>query len=588
MKKLNKSASIKQKLSLSFLGLFLLIPQIAAAQTAWNMPQFDQKIQIGKDASVTVKETITADFTNQPHHGIYRYVPVQYLDRLNNNLNLHYQVLSITDQSGKAYEFKQSEDGANLFLKIGSADFTISKPTTYVITYRFNRILTQFPDHDELYWNVTGNDGQVDILNSQVELTLPQDVPTAQLQAACYTGILGSTEKNCTAKIINGTTIRYQTTETIRPGEGFTIVVGFPKNIVTFPTPLQQALWFLQDNWGYLIPLFTFAILFYLWYTRGRDPRATRTAIMPEYEAPENLTPAEVGTLIDESVDMRDITSTIIDLAVKGYLIIEETKTKNFFGEKVEYTLVKKSTGGVAPLKEHEQILYDGIFGAQGVIGKKVKLSDLENEFYSKIPLIQNALYKNLTSEGYFASDPQKVRNFYIAGGFILLFINLFALGSFLNLGILIGIIFSCILIFIFAKFMPRRSQKGANILRRIYGLEEFIKTAERDRLKFQEKENIFEKILPYAIALNLANKWTKACEGIYKTPPSWYRSSDPMFMNNFSTYYFLNSLNHLNSNISTSLNSRPRTSSSSGGSGFSSGGGSSGGGFGGGGSGGW
>ena len=146
------------------------------------------------------------------------------------------------------------------------------------------------------------------------------------------------------------------------------------------------------------------------------------------------------------------------------------------------------------------------------------------------------------------------------------------------------GVVISAILIMIFGRYMPAKTKKGAETYIKILGLKEYINTAEKDRLKFQEKENIFEKLLPYAMTLGIADKWTKAFEGIYKTPPSWYQSNNPNFLNNFSTLYFFNSLNGLSSSMESAFQSSPRSS----GSGFSSGGGFSGGGGGGGGGSGW
>jgi uncharacterized membrane protein len=166
-----------------------------------------------------------------------------------------------------------------------------------------------------------------------------------------------------------------------------------------------------------------------------------------------------------------------------------------------------------------------------------------------------------------------------------LFFVTIFFLGflSDINLPLFLGLLLSAPLIFIFGFFMPQRTQKGADTQIRILGLEEFIKTAETDRVKFYEKENIFEKILPYAIAFGIADRWAKACEGLYKTQPNWYQSSDPNMLHHFNTYYFLHTLNSFNSSMTSNMVAAPRSSASGGHSGFG-GGGFSGGGFGGGG----
>ena len=142
-------------------------------------------------------------------------------------------------------------------------------------------------------------------------------------------------------------------------------------------------------------------------------------------------------------------------------------------------------------------------------------------------------------------------------------------------------------LVFLLAgNFMPAKTKKGVETYYKILGLKEYIKTAETDRIKFQEKENIFEKLLPYAMALGIGEKWCKTFKGIYTTPPRWYTSSDPMWNNNFTPLYLYSHLNNMTSSASSAFTSRP--SSAAGGSSGFGGGGFSGGGFGGGGGGSW
>ena len=169
-----------------------------------------------------------------------------------------------------------------------------------------------------------------------------------------------------------------------------------------------------------------------------------------------------------------------------------------------------------------------------------------------------------------------------------MVFLILFVLAPFLfnwSISLFFGLLISSLIIMGFSVIMPKKTQRGVDTYIHILGLEEFIKTAETDRLKFYEKENIFEKILPYAIALGLADKWAKACEGLTSEPPSWYTGAS---WNHFSTHNLLYSLNRFNHNLGSTLSSAPRSSASHGSSGFSSGGGFSGGGFGGGGGGSW
>ena len=579
-----------------FSGIFLAFSPLASAQTTvdfseynsagYGIADFHSDIDIQKDSSINVTETILADFTKASNrHGIYRYIPIEYKDRYGQDLSLRFNLQSVTDENGKDITSDESYVGANVKLRLGDADtYVDGKIVTYKIKYQIQRGLNQFDDHDEIYWNVTGNGTDTAIAKASATIKLPTTVDPKDLKAICYTGFEGSKDQNCVSQVIDGQTYQFETTKLLPNTAGLTAVSSFPKNIINFPSDLTVIFWFFTDNWGYLLPFLVFLILYYRWYKYGRDPKATHPTIMPEYDPPNGLRPAEIGTLIDDSADMVDITSTIIDLATRGWLKIIENEKKGFFGSSFQYDLEKTSPKDKQDtLNDYEETIYNGIFGSK----EKTSLDDLKNSFYTHIPTVRTKLYKSLVDKKYYESNPEKSRSSYqtlgFSGIFIMLFILNFLIG--LSVSLYIGIIISFILVAIFGKYMPKKTQLGADTYIHILGLEEFIKTAEKDRLKFYEKENIFEKLLPYAIALGLADKWAKACEGLMKNAPDWYQSSNPNFMNNFNTYYFLNTLNSFNNTMSTNMSTSPRsTSSSSGFSGFSSGGGFSGGGFGGGG----
>jgi len=558
---------------------------------SWDISSFDTAIAVNKDSSITVSEKIVADFTHDEHHGIYRYIPISYRDRFGNELNLRVNVLSVKDEKGTPWTYTQSIEGNDLYLQIGDADVYLNTLSTFIITYQVDRAVTYFSDHDELYWNATGTEWGVPMQKVTASVTIPGSASDSDLKATCYTGGYGSEEQNCTSGIKNGSftftaTPSAEGSPALGSMEGLTVVVGFPPGIVDRPSFIQQAIWFLADNWGYLLPFITFGIMFWLWKTRGRDPAISRTAIMPIYRPPNGLTPTEIGTIIDESVDIRDISSAIIDLAVRGYIKIKEIKEKSWIFESSDYEFeMVKDIQSDPKLKEHEKKIGDAIFGSNNT----QKLSNLKDKFYKDIPDIKTTVYDNLVHDGYFPTNPEKVRNVYYSIGIAITMLSFFLMGALvMTFGISagLGIIGSGIIIIIFAGRMPAKTKKGVETFYLIKGLEEYINTAEKDRIKFQEKENIFELLLPYAMCLNLADKWTKAFEGIYKTPPSWYSSNDPNWVNSFTTIALLNRLNTVNNSMQSTFTSSPR-SASGGGSGFG-GGGFSGGGFGGGGGGAW
>jgi len=358
----------------------------------WDITSFNTDITAHKDGSMLIKETIVADYSREKHHGIYRTIPVVYGDATYHKLKLRYKVLSVKDENGKNWWYETSRSGDYLKIKAGDKNTYQTKPTTFVITYEIQRAISfQFDDHDEIYWNATGDEWEVPINNATATIHFPQEISEKDIRTTCFTGNYGSSEKACESQI-DKNTVHFKSTRPLNEYEGLTIVTGFPKNIIQKPDLIQNIIWFLEDNWAYLLPVLTFIILFYIWYTRGRDPRTNRDTIMPHYKAPKDISPAEAGTIIDETVDMHDISAAIINLAVKGYIKIIEKKKKNWIGSSSTYTFEKlKNVENDSSLHKHEKIILDTIFGS----AKIKKLEDLKYKFYKKLPNIKQEIYKD-------------------------------------------------------------------------------------------------------------------------------------------------------------------------------------------------
>ena len=322
-----------------------------------------------------------------------------------------------------------------------------------------------------------------------------------------------------------------------------------------------------------------------LWRARGRDPELA--PIATQYEPPAQMTPAELGTLIDGKPDMRDITASIVDLAVRGYLHITESKEDHLFGlySSKDYTfVVKKPRGEWTSLKSHERDLLDAMFGSVD----SVALSQLKNKFYKHLPGLKNGLYGMLVNGGYYTGRPDRVRLAYTVGGVLLGFL-LAVLGAILMTGLgmqpasaIVAGVVSGVIVLVFGWFMPSRTVRGTRELEKVLGFQEFLSRVEGERLERMVKTpEMFEKFLPYAMALGVEDNWAKAFEGIYTTPPNWY--TGPAGVHTFRPSTFASNLGVMSTAAASTMASAPR---SSGGSGFS--GGSSGGGFGGGGGGGF
>lgn len=558
-----------------FTILVLFLPQSSLA--AEQIKSFHATLKINTDSSIDVRETILYDFGFGEKHGIFRDIPIKYKAR-GGSYNLRISNIVVTDENNNPLPAKISNQGKNKRLKIGDPDTLVTGEKTYIISYHLLRAINFFQNHDELYWNVTGTQWQVPILNSSASVQLPQSISPSDLKLDCFSGVADSNQKCFKSDVLideKGQTQELNfREEELGPGENLTIVVGLPKGIIVEPSLQSKIGYLILDNWVLFLPLLVFLFLFYLWFTRGRDP-AGKVTIVPQYDPPVGLSPSEVGTVIDERVQNLDISADIIQLAMGGYLKIARTQ------KPTDYILEKLKNIDNS-LASHQKKLLKSLFKNAKT---NIKLSDLKDNFYDDFLEIRDNIYDTLVLKGYFPKNPQAVRGLYFTLGFIVMIIGFF-LGFISGFWTGFSLALSGLIILVFAYFMPRRTLKGVLTKEYILGLKRYIAVAEKERIKFhnapERSPQLFEKLLPYAMVLKVEKDWAQQFKDIYTQPPNWY--SDPTGAT-FSAVLFTNSLSSFNSNANRSLTSN-RSSAASGGSGFS--GGSSGGGFGGGGGGSW
>jgi uncharacterized membrane protein len=562
------------------LSLFLLIAATVRADRTLVIERLDAVIEVAPDGAIAVEETIEPRFTGS-WNGIFRTIPVQYRTPQGLNYTLRLDVEAITDAEGQTLKYESSRERHYRKLKIwvpGAVDAT----RTVKLRYRVSNALRFFDEHDELYWNVTGDEWDVPIESASAHVRLPPGA--SGVRATAFRGAYGSTEQSGVSVEPDG--VHVQTARGLGMREGLTLVVGWNPGVVHRPTAVEKSAAVVSSNLPLAIPPLVFFGMLHLWRKRGRDPELA--PIATQYEPPAQMTPAELGTLIDGKPDMRDITASIVDLAVRGYLHIAETEQERFFGlfSNKDYTFtVKKDRGTWSELKRHERDLLDALFSDSAT---EVSLSDLKNKFYKHLPGLRNELYGRLVSDGFYTGRPDRVRLLYIIGGVIVgLAIGfptswiMLALGMQPVAAIAAGIL-SGIIVVLFGWFMPSRTPRGTRELEKVLGFREFLSRVEGDRLdRMVKTPEMFEKYLPFAMALGVEDNWAKTFEGIYTEPPSWY--SGPGGVGTFRPSTFTHNLGVMSTAAATTMASAPR---SSGGSGFS--GGSSGGGFGGGGGGGF
>ena len=568
-------------------GIFLVVAAISAARPAAArdlvIQHFDERVTVNADGTIEVSEIIDAKFTGS-WNGIYRTIPIEYTTPQGLNYTLFLEPLSITDDNAQPLKYEQSRQGRYTKFKIyvlGANDAT----RTVIIRYRVLDAMRFFDDHDELYWNVTGDEWDVPIESVTAHIELPAGI--TGLHAIAYTGAAGSRASEAQVSV-NDNVVEIDSTQPLNFHQGLTAVIGFDKGFVHPPSQLSSIILFLRSNWPFFIPIFAFCAMLYLKLTRGREP--ARGSIAVQYEPPDKLTPGECGTLVDDEAAMRDITATLVDLAVKGYLTIEQKDESKMLGlmHDKSYTFhLKKPPTEWATARPHEQQMLSALF--DGGANPDVNLSDLQNHFYTNLPPIRDAIFSALVGDGYYLHRPDTVRQGYIGIGFVI-GVLLFVGGGYLAgatgmspftwiaSGILTGIIICA-----FGWFMPARTITGVRTLEKVLGFEDFLSRTQKDQIDRLEKTpELFEKYLPYAMALRVEKKWAQAFSGIALQPPSWYQG---YYGAGFQPYLLIADLNMMSMQTGSVMSSSPR--SSSGGSGFGGGGGS-GGGFGGGGGGGF
>jgi hypothetical protein len=575
--------SIARAIGVAVVLLTCLLASPAFADRAGYVIQsFHTDLEIQQNTDLLVTEQILVEFT-EPRHGIYRLIPNQYRDRNGFQYSFGIEDVSVTDAEGRPHGTHVGRQGRYVRIRIGDPDREVKGPVHYHIRYRVQDALGHFPEYDEIYWNATGNEWEAPIFHASASVQLPVDLPADSLLALAFVGPTGSQAQGVRITVPGPGRIEYVYDQSLLPLEGLTIVANWPHGYVQFPGPATRVARFFADNWILLAPFLALAFLIRRYRSSGKDPDLERS-IAVQYEAPPNLTAGEIGTLIDERVDLRDITATVIDLAIRGFLRIEVVEESALLGlvkkEEIVFHLLKDKSS--SELRPHEREVLAALFSS----GNRVEASDLREKFYRKIPAIHTAIEDRLVQEGYFAGSPKKVRNRYYVFGFLTGLVVFFAgIGWIAMRGsgappvapIIAGAA-TFVLFLIFARAMPRRTATGVEMRNWAIGFEEFVDRVESDKLDRAERRNVFEALLPYAMALGVSKTWAKRFENIYREqPPVWYGGMG--YHGDFGTSRFEQSLSSSMKSVGSSMTASPRSSSGSGGGGFSGGGGGGGGG---------
>ncbi|MEK7861707.1 MAG: DUF2207 domain-containing protein [Chloroflexota bacterium] len=562
--------------------IFAVGTPLAAGATdeGWIIESFDAQIEIQSDGRLQIEERIDVDFGRLERHGIFRDIPVVYdwPQETRKQRVYELQVLSVADAQRRAIRYESSRSGANAQIKIGDPDRTITGRQSYVISYTVRGVLNAFSEHDELYWNVTGGKWPVPILKASATVR----APAALAQTTCYVGPLGSTDRCASTQGLARGAV-FTAGRVLGPGEQLTVVGSLRKGVVPEPRPLLQdrprelTEFFELTPWWLAVSVFVaisgLSVLVWRWWTAGRDD-PERVTIVPEYEPPDGHRPAQIGLVVDERADTLDVTATIVDLAVRGYLTITEIPKEGLLGKR-DWLLTRVRQAD--DVLGYERTIFDGLFDTQ-----EVKLSALKKHFYVTLAKAQKELYRDAVKRGWFPLDPSRVRVTYAVAGFglvILAGVVAVALGYLAGGGVVgLAALVPAVAVIAMSGAMPRKTRDGAELARRAHGFKRYMEVAETDRQRFAEKEQIFADYLPFAIVFRCVDRWAKAFEGIdlKQATSGWYSGSS---LATFSAMDMSRDLSSFSSQVSSAIASTPGSSGSSGFSGGGSGGGGGGGG---------
>lgn len=622
--------------------LAVLVAGPAGAQdTGWVIEEFTTAIAVAGDGTLAVTEEITVDFANLERRGIFRVIPARYAlgsdeerarvpdgvdpDDVRRAIDIRDISVSSTAPADTEITRPNRFGEHNLQIRIGDPDVTVTGRQSYRITYEVAGALNPADGGAELRWNTTGHDWPVPIQQATTVVSGP-----GITGAECFSGPVGSTAP-CEAGPAGDGRVQF-TARGLAPGEGMTAVVGFAPDAVEVPPPMLVEQWDLQRAFvgsPAAIPLALLTALLglggvtMLTYRQGRDrvtrggvtidgrPDSSRTAraggdngraggaggaaprrrrlFSPwpapvQYRPPGDLRPAQLGVVVDERVDPVDVSATIVDLAVRGYLTIEEEES-GWLRKRKDWTLTRTDKPA-DDLLDFESQLLSGLFSGK----TQVEISELKGTFSSDYEAVCKRLYTDAVARGWFPRSPRATRRAWLAIAIVALVasVGLVVVAALYTTVALaaVPLVVAALALIVVHRWLPHRTPQGSRMLARTLGFREFITTAEAGRMEFAEQENLFETYLPYAVVFGAVDRWASAFAHLGTAAAAtgagvgaWYLSS--------SGHRDLSSLSEGLSSFSNTVGSSLPTSppSSSGGGG---GGGSSGGGFGGGGGGSW
>lgn len=523
------------------LALFFLVGGKNKAH-AEIIQEFRSSVKVAPDGVIKVVENFTIDFRDyKQRNQVIRYIQTRY----RRGGSIHDVKVKLTkvsmDENPETYTVAR-KTGDEIQVHIGNKNEKLSKIHKFQLEYEVYRAVNFFRGKPELYFNATGHQWPFPMRDIKCLVTLPRGVDPGSVSAWSLIGAPGYyTNKK---EDVQGNTIEFSASA-IRSGKGLTIIVDLPPGSVILPSVLQDVIWYLQTGYQvFLLPLLTIVTLAGWWWLTGRN----KFKVVQEsgWRPPDYLSACEVGTLFDESCDLQDIVSMVVDLAARGFIQIRVLPYDGFLylGNKdYELTLLKSVKD--KELKPHEQVFLALLFG----LSSKTYISSLRGQFEEHLPVVRRNVYESLVRGGFFTRDPELDKKNFIAVGAVVITVGVSLLGNSVyhmtGVSTAVGIIISGLIIILGSRSMPTVSRLGKKAIGQSIGFRDFLARAGSKTVEntIKEEPENFSKYLSYAIVLGVADKWALLYKDVVKDYPQWYQIDESLRSKGFSSIDFVREL---------------------------------------------
>ena len=529
-------------LSLIILLLASACDSTTSSSDTLHWDRYDVTIDINQDGSLHITEDQDISFNNGFFSQGFAVIPLGRIEEIRNvQLSEEGRAYDRTTISGQPGTFTVNQYGGDLDIRWYFEPAIGPEVRNFTISYDITGGLRvyQDPPSNQIWWRAIDSDFTADIRNSTITINLPTEVDAADLATGVFTH--NYDEDAVQIEQVDGDTIVFRATN-IDQGDAIEPRITFPQ-ITTASEPAWQAadddrrareerlepyralanILFLGA--GLMLAVGGPVAIYGIWHSYGRDT-PVEIPIDILREPPEDLPPGVVGTLIDERADIHDLIATMVDLAERGIIHIEEDHD-DFLGFTTSKDWKITKLGSFDGLTSSEKALARALFGSKS----EVNLKGIRQSFGKQQSKIRKAYYQELVKRGYFPRNPESVRNWWRIGGFVLFggvaFIGfqLWAVvGSFapFAIAVLIGLGILGIAVILAAGWMPRKTPKGAQAAARWVAFRRYLEQIEQYG-DLQEAQDIFAKYLPYAVAFGIEKSYVRKFARVNTPAPHWY-----------------------------------------------------------------